>query len=230
MKITIKKDVFVKLPKFQVGFIVLRGIYNRQRYEESVDLLQKITKLVQLEFNKETYKSHALISPWAAVQQEYGAAAKHYHTNVEKLMLQVLHKKKVVANDTMTNLLRFLSLKNIMPMSIDDMDKIIGDIYFGVAGKKERRKVLSTLKPGQIYYEDKKDVLGVKLNYWKNPRTRVQKTSKNILMHIDALPPVTEKKLREILRESALVLETFFGVKTKVVILSKKKNEMRISD
>jgi len=228
MNIAVNKSVFSANPKLKVAFIIVKGFDNKKKLKEAKHLLSETETVIRLTFNKDSFKTHHLTKPWDVAREEFGKSAKHYHTSVEKLLKDVLKKKKIQTTDTLTNLLRYLALKTIIPFGADDFDKIEGNLIFSAASGKERSKVLKKLGRGEIYYGDSKDILGAKLDYWKNSKTSLTSKSTNALIHFEALPPITPKKLKEIVQEAAELIGIFCGGKTKVVILSKSKNSFRV--
>ena len=174
---------------------------------------------VRLSFHKETVKNHYLISPWAVAQEEFGKEAKHYQTSVEKVLQKVLQRKKIAATNVVTNILNYIALKHIIPIGVDDTAEVQGDITFSVATGKEKKGVLQKLKQGELYYHDEKGILGTKLDYWKNTRTKLIPTSVFGLVHLEALPPLTPKKIQAILKETTNLIQSFCGGKTKVNFL-----------
>ena len=233
MKITIKKEVFEHFhPDLKVAFILIEGIDNASRLEESVHLLKEAEHLIRLTFNKESIKTHHLVSPWVAAQQEFGRKAKHYHTSVERLMRAILRKKTVASRDVVTNLVRYTSLKHLVPMAVDDPDKLVGQLSFHLANGKERISLLEGVKKGAFVYTDqakKKNLLGAKLDYWKSPRTKLRSSSKRALVHLEALPPLSTGKFAVLLAELVDILKEFTGGKVKVLILSRSKNSGEFS-
>ena len=223
MKIALDKEIFVKYPQLKVGFIYAWGIDNRTNLKESIHLLRDVEDAVRLSFHKETVKNHYLISPWAVAQEEFGKEAKHYQTSVEKVLQKVLQRKKIAATNVVTNILNYIALKHIIPIGVDDTAEVQGDITFSVATGKEKKGVLQKLKQGELYYHDEKGILGTKLDYWKNTRTKLIPTSVFGLVHLEALPPLTPKKVQAILKETTDLIQSFCGGKTKVLILDKKK-------
>ena len=223
MKIALDKEIFVKYPQLKVGFIYAWGIGNRTNLKESIHLLRDVEDAVRLSFHKETVKNHYLISPWAVAQEEFGKEAKHYQTSVEKVLQKVLQRKKIAATNVVTNILNYIALKHIIPIGVDDTAEVQGDITFSVATGKEKKGVLQKLKQGELYYHDEKGILGTKLDYWKNTRTKLIPTSVFGLVHLEALPPLTPKKIQAILKETTNLIQSFCGGKTKVLLLDKKK-------
>tara|TARA_Y100000310_G_C20595428_1_gene770258 strand:+ start:607 stop:1293 length:687 start_codon:yes stop_codon:yes gene_type:complete len=228
MKISINKGVFRKFPKLKMAFILVENVNNKSKLKESKHLLREMEQLERLSFNKDNLKSHQLISPWAAAQEGFGRKAKHYKTSVERLLHKVLKGKTTSTKDTLTNLVNYISLKNIVPVGVDDLKDLEGEITFAVASGEEKVGVLSKLKRGALFYKDDKGVLGTKLDYWKNTRTKLSPKSTSVLLHLEILPPVTIKKMNEITREATSLIKSFCGAKTKVFVLDKKKKTIRV--
>jgi DNA/RNA-binding domain of Phe-tRNA-synthetase-like protein len=229
MKVSINKEVFEDFnPKFKVLLVSAKDIDNQVKFKESLNLLSEISELIKLTFNKETIKNHYLISPWAVAQEEFGNKAKHYHTSVERLIRKVISKKIINEKDTLTNVLRYLALKHIVPFGVDDYDKIQGDVKFSLASGKEKAGPLRTVKEGALYYQDKGRVLGTKLDFWKNRSTTLTKYSRNVLIHFEILPPINAKKLNDLKKDVFDLIKIFCGGKIKVEVLDKKKSSSTI--
>ena len=224
MKISIKKEVFKKFPKIKIALILAENIDNKKKLKESIQLLQEVEQLIRLTFNKETIKNHHLIAPWAVAQEEFGKNAQHHHTSVERLLKNVLTGKSVVTKDVVTNLLRYLALKHIVPLGVDDYQKINGDLTFSLSSGKEKIDVLRKLKKGALIYGDKKNILGTKLDFWKSKKTVLSKNSKSALIHFDILPPIDKKKLDILVKETKDLITSFCDGKVKVVVLNKNKS------
>ena len=229
MKITVKKEVFRKFnSNLKIALILIEGFDNKKMLKEAQHLLHEIEHLVHLTFNKDTIKNHHLIQPWAVAQQEFGAKAKHYHTSVERLLKTVLSKKSIATKDVLTNLLRYLALKHIIPFGVDDFNKTKGDLTFALSTGKEKVDILRKLKKGALYYKDEKNVLGTKLDFWKSKRTALNNKSKSALIHFEALPPITQKELNEIVKETENLVKTFCGGKVRIYFLNNKVNSVKV--
>ena len=223
MKLQLHKDIFAKYPQLKVAFILATPIAVNNKFSESRHLLREAETLVHLTFNRNNFQSHDLISPWMVARQEFGQKAPHYHTSVEHLLKRVLARKRIAGNTTVTNLVSYLSLKHIVPMTVDDPDKIIGTLTFALAVGPEKKNLFRRLEKGALYYHDEKKVLGMKLDYWKNPRVALSSTSISALIHIEVLPPVTSSQLQAMVKETQQLIKTFCGGKSKVVVLDRKK-------
>lgn len=227
MRILIKKEVFQKFhPDFKVAFILASDLDNQTKVKEAQELLQEIEEMTLFLFPSPTFKAHSSISPWAIAQQKVGSSS--YHTSLEKLLKKVLKRKKIKSPEVLPNLLNYLSLKYLIPVAWDDFHKIKKELVFQLAKGTEKLTLFKKLKKGALYYRDKENILGLKLDFWKSSQTKPDKRTTCYLIHLDALPPFTLKKLREIVKELCLLIETFCQGKTKTFFLSKKKNSLII--
>lgn len=223
MKVSISSEVFSHFnPEFKVGLLLVTGLDNKKKLPDSLRVLHDIETAICLTFNKDTVKTHHLISPWNIIQQKLIKGAKHYHTSVEQLLRKVLSRKNINQKDTLSNLINYISLRHIVPLSADDVAKIRGDLTFALSkGGK--------VKKGDLYYHDKKMVLGTKLDYWKNLATAVSGSSTSALIHIEAIPPVSAADLKSIMAELENLITAFCGGKVKKIILDKKKRSATFS-
>lgn len=234
MDISIKKEVFSKFAELNIVFIAVRGMDNKSKLKESLHLLKEAEEFIQLTFNKETPENHYLIQPWTAAKLGFGKKAKHYHTSVERLIDEILDGRVVEAKDVLTNILRYIALKQIIPFGADDLKNVEAQITFEIAKGREgagsRRKAggPKKLAKGDLYYKDAKDILGTKLDYWKNPKTELAPETKNALIHFEALPPIDSRKIKEITDEAANLIVNFCGGKAKVILLNRKKTSAKI--
>ena len=229
MNIQIKKEVFTQFnPKLQVAFILAKNVDNKRKLAEAKHLLVEMSQLISLTFHKETIKNHNLISSWMIAQKKLGKKAKHYHTSVEKLIIKILRKKSVTSNDTLTNLLRYLALKHIVPFGADDFNETAGDVTFDVAAGKKRVGILKSLEPDALYYHDEKRTLGTKLDYWKSQKTKLTLKTTSALIHFDILPPISNKEMNTLVKEANTLIKTFCNAKTKVFVLNKKKKVINV--
>ncbi len=229
MNIEITPEVFARVhPKLNIVFLHITKADNSRKSEEAGHLLHDIDDALRLVFHKETLKNHMFIAPWSVAQQEFGKDATHYHTSVEHLLKDVLQGKNMLANNTLTNLVRFISLKYIVPIAVDDCAAIIGNLYFTTATAKKKTGILRSLKPGEVYYHDDQKIIGAKLDFWKNSKTLPNPKTTEALIHLEVLPPITKKMQEEIVSELKSLVEDFCNAKVKVFILNQKKRKIKV--
>lgn len=228
MKIAIKPDVFKGFNKdLKLAFIFVTEMDNKTKVDESKHLLKEVENLERLTFHKENSEFHHMISPWKLAKLRFGSKAHHYSTSLEKLLQLVLKGRTVAKENVLTNILNYIALRYFVPYGLDDFQAIKEGLTFDTVSNG-KKGVLRSLKKGDLYYYDLKGILGTKLDHWKNPRTKVGVKSGSALVHIEALPPVTKKRLQEIAKEAASIIESFCGAKTKILILDKANKAVTI--
>ncbi len=214
MRVSITSEVFRRFnPDFRLAVLLVTGLDNQTKLPDSLHLLHDAEQVVRLTYNKDTSKSHHLLSSQNILKYEKG---KHYHSAVEKLFQRVLVRKSIGARDVLTNLLQALSLERSLPLGVDDAAFLQGNITFALSkGGK--------IKKGELYYRDAKEVLGTSLDYWKNSKTALSAKTTSALIHLEAVPPITDEELREVMAEIETVVKGFCGGKVKRVVLERKK-------
>lgn len=226
MKITILPEVFTNLSKeFSTGFILATHLDNKILHKEARNLLDDIEHYVRLTFHKETFATHKLISSWDGAKEHFKGKAHHYHTSVEKLLKKVLARKSVATKNVAHNLVHYLSLKHIIPMTLDDAEKVVGDITLSMSNGRVRMRYKKIPK-GVLMYKDnskKGKVIGTMFGYTKSARTKVGPKTKTILIQINAMPPITGKNFEKIVKETAELFASFTDGKVQTLILNKKK-------
>lgn len=219
MKITFTPAVFKKFQKMQVVFLLAKNIDNQTHLKESQEMVKDLVTLLRQTFHPDTVKNHHLISSWEVARQGFGSKAKHYHTSLEMLLRKTFQGKNIVTKDAVTNLVNFVALKHFVPLAVDDAKKIKGDLKFDIA---------ESFQNGDIFYADRKEILGTKLDFWKNTKTQPTTHTKEVLIHFEALPPLKNDKIKEITAELGSLLEDFCGGKVKGAMVSKRKQRITL--
>ncbi|MBI2573557.1 hypothetical protein HYV86_06855 [Candidatus Woesearchaeota archaeon] len=217
--------VFKRYPSLKIGLIHIHDINNHIHLEQAHHLLEDMTRYIHSTFHPDTIKTHKLISPWVVAQRELNLNAVHYQTIVESLLQDVLRGRSICANDTATELVRYLSLEKLVPMSVEDPSKTQGSITYALAQGHEKKNILRKLAPGTLYHKDSKSIIGTHFDYWKPRRVLPVSSTKSILIHVLALDPITPAQLGAILDELEDLIIEFCGGVYDTQILSKTKHK-----
>ncbi len=233
-KVSISPEVFTRLhPQLKIIFLLVKQADNRSKARESAHLLQEVEKVIRLTFHQESIKNQMLIAPWSVAQREFGTEAKHYQTSVEHLIKDVLQGKNLETQTAITNLVRYISLKYLIPLAVDDCAKIKGNLQFDVVSGRKKTgsfhgRNFQRMKKGDVYYHDDTQVLGAKLDFWKNSKTLPTPETSEALIHLEILPPVKREMVKEIVEEMTSLIETFCNGNVKVYVLNKKKRSVTV--
>jgi len=221
MKVLITKEVFEKLnPGFIAGVLFCSKIDNRTQEADIHEMLRDIEEFVRVSFGPENARH---LTP-----AHDGEQFKHYHTNVERLMLDVLDGNEIPSKDKLTDLCNFMSLKHIVPIGALDADKTKGEISFRIAEGKElfgKQAVMA----GELVLCDDTSVLARKLHYEADSRYGITKKTQHALVLVEALPPFDSAQLLNLVAELAGLIKIFCGGKVQSGVLNKQQMEIRFS-
>jgi len=230
MKFTISKKILEKYPKLNIGIVAAKGIDNKGKNKEIDSLLKEAENFIRLNFVPEQLSKHEMISPWRTSYSEFGSKPSKYHSSIEALMRRILKGNSIPLINKLVNLYNYLSLKHLIPMGSDDLDKVDGDISLTFAEGSERFKPLGspdiTENPdkNEIVYKDSSKILCRKWNWRDCDDTKITEDSKNLIIYVEGLPPVTKKKLISVCKELADLIKTFCKGEAKYYILNKANN------
>ena len=233
MKLIISKEILNKFPKLNIGIITAKGTDNKKAVKEISHLLKEIEDMIKLNFVPSKLAKHPLISSWRAAYSEFGAKPHRYHSSVESLMRIILRGEKIKRQNKVVDLSHYLSLKHFIPIGTDDLDKVKGNIVLDFAEGNENfipigRKESENPGKEEVVYKDEEKVLCRMWNWLDSEESKVTKESKNIIFYIDGIPPITKKKLKEIVKEIADLVKTFCNGRVNNFILNKKENSAEL--
>lgn len=235
-------EIFRKYDGLKIGVIVAKDIDNKGSDKKIYHLIEEVGKLIQLEFTPEDLirielikqkKAKAkLISVWRVAYEAFGSAPIHYKTSFENLITLVLGGKEIPKSNKLVDCCNYLALKHFMPVSSTDLGKIDGDLFLGFATGEERFKLekQQVVHPDEkeVIYSDSTKVLFRKWNWKQSQYSLVGKNTKNAVIFIDALPPITTQKLIPVLKEAKELVEMFCKGKVSSHILDEKSPEIRL--
>ncbi len=229
-------EIFERYDGLKIGIIVARGIHNKGSDKKIYHLMEEIENLIKLEFTPEDFikvqmskKPKAkLISVWRAAYEEFGSKPIHYKTSFENLINQVLEGKKVPKSNKFVDLCNYLALKHFIPVSCANLDRIDGDLFLGFATGQEFFNKRQHPDKKEVIYSDSSKVLFRKWNWNQSQDSIVAKDTKNAIIFIDALPPVTTEKLKPILKEAKELVEMFCKAKADSYVLDEKRQQIEI--
>lgn len=215
MKAEIKKEVFEKFnKKFMVGLLVCSDLDNKGHLEEIHKLLEEVENFIRLDFNPITLKTHDLISAWEVAAESF-TGKKHYCSILETMMRDILDGKKLERQNKLKDLVNFISLKYLVPIDCFDLGLIEGDLKFEIKNK-------------DLVFRQGGYKLAEKIALKRNRKFDVTEKTKEAVVYIEALPPLKEDKVEEIMHELGDLIKTFCKAKVKPYFLTRKKPEVKI--
>ena len=234
MKFIITDPIFNDFPETAVGVVILHNIDNTQARPEISDLLRQAEAALSGKFGSTPVIEHPYIATWREAYRKFGAKPKDYPSSVENLTRRVLNGAQVGHINNLVSLYNTISLRHILPVGGEDLDKITGDVLLNRAGAAEPAVFLLGEKEaraphaGEIIYTDEVGAICRRWNWKEAERTKLTPETKNAFLVIETLPPVARDTLETAIRELADLIEQYCGGAVSTAFLDKDNREVNL--
>ena len=233
MKLKIDAKIFEKFPGLKIGVVAARNIDNRGFSDEITQLIREKEKEIRANYDTETLSQQSKINSWRGAYSSFGAKPKKYKSSVESLYRMVLKGLDLRHINKIVDLYNYISMKCMIPAGGDDMAKVDGDIILKFAAGDEHftalnSKEMETAKEGEVVYADSKEVLCRRWNWKECDKTKMTEETKDVILVIEALPPVTRKELEEVEEDLSRLIIKYCGGEINTDILGEAKRETEI--
>lgn len=185
MKFLIKKEIFNSFPDLIIGTVLAKGVDNKGEFQEINNLLREAEDKIKYEFSKfESPSRHPNIVVWRKAYKKFGADPHDYRCSIEALVRRVLKGEKIRHINKLVDLYNYISLKYIVPVGGEDLDKIKGNLILDFAKGNEPFVRLGGTEnepplPGEVIYKDDGGVICRRWNWREAERTKLTEETKN---------------------------------------------------
>jgi DNA/RNA-binding domain of Phe-tRNA-synthetase-like protein len=233
MKFKIDSKILEQFPGLNIGIVVAKGINNAAINDEIMDLIREESKTIRENFNKETLSANPRIGAWRKAYSSFGAKPKKYKCSVENLYRMILEGIELRHINKIVDIYNYISIKHMIPVGGDDIDKVDGDITLKFAlGNEPFTKLnsqeIENPKEGEIVYTDSKEVLCRRWNWRECDKSKMTEDTKNVTLAVEGLPPVTNEEVKTILKELSELVQNFCGGEIKTFVLDNAMPEVEI--
>ena len=234
MKLIITDPIFDLFPEVVLGVVIAHRIDNAQDEPEITARLRQAETALPGKFGGAPVIEHPYIAPWREAYRKFGAKPKDNPSSVENLTRRVLNGATIGHINNLVSLYNTISLKYILPIGGEDLDKIVGDILLTQAGAEEPAIVLLGEKEarapraGEIIYTDEVGAICRRWNWKEADRTKLTADTKNAVLIIEALPPVPRTVVQAAIRELADGVQRFCGGAVATALLDKDKRQIEL--
>ncbi|MFH0791721.1 MAG: phenylalanine--tRNA ligase beta subunit-related protein [bacterium] len=235
MKFIIQKEIFENFDGLTVGFIIAKNIDNRGQSPEINGLLRSVEKKVTEEFSGFASPSeHPNIIPWRQAYKKFGSDPHDFRCSSEALVRQVLKGNEIRHINKLVDIYNYISLKYVVTVGGEDIEKTKGDIVLGFALGDEPFTRLGGEEneppsAGEVIYKDELGVLCRRWNWWEADRTKLTEETKNAIIVIEGLPPMGNETISPALSEMAELFKKLCFCEVSIHILNKDNQEIDIS-
>jgi lysyl-tRNA synthetase class 2 len=227
MKFSIDEKIFEKFTGLNIGVVLVKNTDNSGTSQEVENLIKERSEQIRSNFNTETLSQNPKIEVWRKAYSAFGGEPKKNRSSVESLYRLVLNGNDLRHINKLVDIYNFISLKHMLPVGGEDLDKIKGGIALTFAqanetpvlllGEKEERPP----KEGEIIYKDEISAVCRRWNWREADRTKLTEETKNCVLVTEGLLPVTRKEVESATKELKELVEKFCGGKIGFFVLDK---------
>jgi len=139
--------------------------------------------------------------------------------------IELKHINKIV------DVYNYVSIKNMIPIGGDDIDKVEGGITLKLAKGDEPFVELNSEetkhpREGEVVYADEKEILCRRWNWRECNKSKMTEETKNVALVVEGLPPVTKEEIVQIISELSELTKKYCGGEVQTFILSTNNPDM----
>jgi DNA/RNA-binding domain of Phe-tRNA-synthetase-like protein len=234
MKFRIDREIFDKFQDLTVGAVVAKNVNNAGTTEEIQERLRTLEAGIRTKYNTETLSQTPKIDVWRKTYSAFGAKPKENRSSVENLYRLVLQGTNLRHINKLVDAYNLISLRHTVPVGGEDIDKMSGDIVLTFAKANEAPVLLLGDKEprpphvGEVVYKDDISTVCRRWNWREADRTKLTEETKNCILVIEGLPPVTRQEIETATVELKDLIQKFCGGDVTYKILDKNQNEMEL--
>jgi arginyl-tRNA synthetase len=229
MKFSIDPKIFVQYPNLKIGVITAKNINNAKRVSTIESLLRGASMQRKTEFEKKSLEEDPRILKWHEAYSKFGAKPSSYKCSIEALIQRILEDKLISHINSLVDLYNYFSLKYVIPVGAEDIDKFFGDVFLTTASGIESFRPIGTIeiknpKPGEVIYKDRGGVICRRWNYRECERTKITDQTRNAIVVMEDLNDIPIDKFEGMLYELQELIEKYIGGDVAVYILNEGSN------
>jgi len=234
MKLKIDPKIFELYPDVLLGVAVLHNIDNKGEGEGLSQGLREEEKQAIEKVGNVPVAEHPNIVSWREAYRKFGAKPKDYPSSIENLIRRILKGEQVRHINKLVDVYNVISLRYLVPVGGEDMDKIKGDVLLTIAGNNERAIFLLGEKEArppyanEVIYKDDNGAICRRWNWKEADRTKLTEDTKDAVMVIEGLPPVGREQIQTALSELAELLKKYCNCEVTTTVLDRDNLEVEI--
>lgn len=172
------------------------------------------------------------IAAWRRAYRAFGIKKTSYRSSVERLVKNVLANREIPPINSFVDAYNAISLKHVMPLGADDMDKLTGDVAFRFSRPGDTFVDMSAgegedpndpPKEGEVVYADGAHVLCRRWNWRQDARSLVTADTRRAVVTVQSNG---EGDVGKAARELCALIERFCGGRTQTAIADRVTPEV----
>lgn len=234
MKFTIDSKIFETFPGLSLGLVVCKNIDNSGTAEEVASAIQAEAQRIGENFNAETFFQQPKIDCWRKAYAAFGGEPKKNRSSVENLYKMVLNGVELRSISKVVDIYNYISLKHMLPLGGEDLDKMQGDLVLGFASNNEPAVLLLGEKEpraprqGEVIYKDGISAICRRWNWREADRTKLTEETKNCILVVEGLPPVSGSEVETATVELKEMVQKHCGGNLNHFILNSELSDVEL--
>lgn len=199
-RIRVDAEVMKRYPEFRLRVIYALGVSNGPSDESSRALLIEAAAGATQGLGALKAADHPRIAAWRNAYRAFGAKPSAYPCSVEALLQRAVKggPTTVPAINRLVDTYNAISLRHLLPIGGEDLDKLEGDLVLRFAAGTEEFDVAeggaeppSFPLPGEVVWADNRGVTCRRWNWRQGRRTRLTESTTNAYFIIEAMGGAT---------------------------------------
>ena len=222
-------EIFERYPEVVLGVVTVHGIDNSGAGDALSGPLRHEEERVRAALAGIQISEHPHIAPWREAYRKFGAKPKNHPSSIENLARRVLKGQSVPHINPLVDLYNVISLRHLVPVGGEDLDRIQGDVRLTLAtdheppvhllGEPEPRPP----KPGEVIYTDDLGTLCRRWNWKEAERTKLTAATRHAFLVIEGLPPVGRDLVAQAAEELAALIREHCGGEVAVALIDRER-------
>ena len=228
MRFSIDEKIFQKLGGLTVALLVAKDLNNSGDAEGVMEQIRQEEERIRKSYSSETLSQHPKIDVWRKAYQVFSGKPKENKPSVENLYRRVLKGEGIRSVNKLVDCYNLISLRHMLPAGGEDCDRMKGSVQLTLAGPSEPPVLLlgekepRPPKEGEVIYKDEESALCRRLNWKEADRTKLTEDTKNALLVIEAMPPITREELENAAAGLKSMVEEHCKAKVELFVLDSK--------
>lgn len=229
MKISVNPQIFTDFDNPRIAIVVVLDANNNADISPFRPEFIKLTKELQGEYGDVTISQLPKIAAWREAYRTFGSKAKDYPSSIESLYKRVAKGADVSGINPLVDIYNYVSLKYMLPAGGEDTDTMDGDLELTYATAEEvsvtvlGKNEAQAPGAGEVIYKDSTGTICRRWNWREVARTILTENTKNCILVLEALNPVTDNELSTAQRELGELVEKYCGANVDYITLSAER-------
>lgn len=228
MKFKINPKIFEDFDNPLIGVIIAKGIDNKNDNSQIQKLLRDAETNLREKLNGVEVSQHAHIAPWRETYRKFGSKPSDFRCSAEALTKVVLRGLEIKKISPLVDLYNLISIKYILPVGAEDLDKMEGDLELTFAEGTEEYTPLGgeendPPQKGEVIYRDDLGVICRRWNWREGDRTKITKDTRNAVVVIESIASIP---IKEAVEELANLVKEYCGGEVITYYLNKDCQEI----